>query len=133
MNPFSITSGRRRLYCGLRPKSVFLEAMPKAGDLLVGVPRVGVPLVGVPLVGVPLVGVPLVGVPLVGVPLVGVPRVGVPRVGVPRVGEVWVGELPVGAPLGDERQADADDKSDNCPRKGEHQCKRPAVCRNTAL
>ena len=93
MNPFSITSGRRRLYCGLRPKGVFLEAMPKAGDLLVGVPRVGVPLAG----------------------------------------EVWVDELPVGAPLADERQADADDKSDNCPRKGEHQCKRPAVCRNTAL
>ena len=98
MNPFSITSGRRRLYCGLRPKGVFLEAMPKAGDLLVGVPLVGVP-----------------------------------RVGVPLAGEVWVDELPVGAPLADERQADADDKSDNCPRKGEHQCKRPAVCRNTAL
>jgi hypothetical protein len=108
VNPFSITSGRRRLYCGLRPKGVFLEAMPKAGDLLVGVPRVGVPRVGVP-------------------------RVGVPRVGVPLAGEVWVDELPVGAPLADERQADADDKSDNCPRKGEHQCKRPAVCRNTAL
>ena len=102
--------------------------MPKAGDLLVGVPRVGVPRVGVPRVGVPRVGVPRVGVPRVGVP-----RVGVPRVGVPLAGEVWVDELPVGAPLADERQADADDKSDNCPRKGEHQCKRPAVCRNTAL
>ena len=113
MNPFSITSGRRRLYCGLRPKGVFLEAMPKAGDLLAGVPLAGVPLAGVPLAGVPLVGVP--------------------RVGVPRVGEVWVDELSVGAPLADELQADADDKSDNCPRKGEHQCKRPAVCRNTAL
>jgi hypothetical protein len=123
VNPFSITSGRRRLYCGLRPKGVFLEAMPKAGDLLVGVPRVGVPRVGVPRVGVPRVGVPRVGVP----------RVGVPRVGVPRVGEVWVDELSVGAPLADELQADAGDKSDNCPRKGEHQCKRPAVCRNTAL
>ena len=107
MNPFSITSGRR-LYCDLRPKGVFLEAMPKAGDLLAGEPRVGVPPVDEP-------------------------RVGVCPVDVPRVGEVWVDELPVDAPLADELQADADDKSDNCPRKGEHQCKRPAVCRNTAL
>jgi len=118
VNPFSITSGRRRLYCGLRPKGVFLEAMPKAGDPLVGVPRVGVPRVGVPPVDVPPVDVP---------------RVGELLAGVVSAGEVWVDELPVGAPLADELQADAGGKSDNCPRKGEHQCKRPAVCRNTAL
>ena len=118
MNPFSITSGRRRLYCDLRPKGVFLEAMPKAGGLPAGEPRVA--------------GFP-VDVPRVAGFLVDVPRAGEPLAGGVSAGEVWVDELPVGAPLADERQADADDKSDNCPRKGVHQCKRPAVCRNTAL